>query len=143
MLNEEGLKPEKTIDTAKIVGHITNAICNIAIVLIIIGFIIGAIWVVKQLTFKEVTNGRLEEVDNGVYAQTYSVYSNVPANNTSVAIVCINNKLCKISGKINIYYTNDAPHYEYTSTHRVNGDKLDIYVPKGTVQRLDNKMCTD
>ena len=92
----------------------------------------------NYVTYSETTSGTLSEIEDGVYIQTYNVYSNIPANNTSVAIVCINNQILTIEGQINIQYTDDTPSYTYTDTHIVNGDKLTVYIPRGTVQRLQN-----
>lgn len=109
------------------------------VVLIVVGlFSFGTYKLIKYTTYIETTSGTLSEIEDGVYLQTYNVYSNIPANNTSVAIVCINNQILTIEGHINIQYTDDTPSYTYNRTRVVNGDTLTVYIPRGTIQRLPN-----
>lgn len=113
--------------------------CALFIVLIIWGIVAY----VEYVTYEETINGYLSEIDDNVYVQTYNTFSNVPAYNTTVATVCINDKLYTVSGHINIYYTKNKPSYEWTMTNIVNADTLTVYVPKGSVERLDNKNIGD
>ena len=116
---------------------IKRAICRIIIFIFIVGCIaLIAFKFVKYTTYSETLTGTLSEIEDGVYIQTYNVYSNIPANNTSVAVVCINDQILTINGSINILVTDDTPSYIYTKTNIINGDKLTVYVPRGTIQRL-------
>ena len=111
--------------------------------LFVILIILGVVKFIKYATYKETINGYLNEIDDNVYVQTYNTFSNVPAYNSTVATVCINDKLYTVSGHINIYYTKNKPSYEWTMTNVVNGDTLTVYVPKGSVERLENKNIGD
>ena len=91
---------------------------------------------VKYASYKEIISGTLSEIDDGIYVQTYNVYSNVPANNTTVAVICTGTQMLTVQGHINISFTDETPSYSYTRTNIVNGDTLNVYVPKGTVQML-------
>lgn len=113
--------------------------CALFITLIIWGIVAC----VEYATYEETIDGYLSEIDDGVYVQTYNTFSNVPAYNSTVATVCINDRLYTVSGYINIYYTENKPSYEWTMTNVVNGDTLTVYVPKGSVERLDNKNIGD
>lgn len=93
---------------------------------------------VQYAAYENTTTGTLSEIENGVYVQTYSVYSNVPSNNTDVAIVCIDNQIRKIKGQIDICISDQEPSYSYTQTNRVSGDKLTVFVPRGTVQQMNS-----
>ena len=107
----------------------------VAVVLSIL-FAIGIVKFVSYTAYKETITGTLSEVSDGIYVQTYNVYSNVPANNTTVAIICTGTQMMTVQGHINISFTDGTPSYSYTKTNIVNGDTLNVYVPKGTVQTL-------
>ena len=127
MLKEENKKTAWTIAKA---------------IILILGIVLvsyGAYRFFKHTTYSNTTNGRLSEIEDDVCVQTYDVHSNIPANNTTVAIVCINDQIYKISGHINMHITDETPSYTYTQTNIVNGDTLELYVPKGSIQRLDNQ----
>lgn len=117
----------------------TYLFCALFVILIIWGIVAY----VEYVTYEETINGYLSEIDDGIYVQTYNTFSNVPAYNSIVATVCINDKLYTVSGYINIYYTKNKPSYEWTMTNVVNADTLTIYVPKGSVERLENKNIGD
>ena len=117
----------------------TYLFCALFVILIIWGIVAY----VEYVTYEETINGYLNEIDDGVYVQTYNTFSNVPAYNSTVATICIDDKLYTISGHINIYYTKNKPSYEWTMTNVVNADTLTIYVPKGSVERLENKNIGD
>ena len=94
---------------------------------------------VQWANYTETSAGDLVEIDNGIYIQMQSVYSNVPANNKNVAVVCIDNQIRRVEGKINIFLTEDKPSYSLSrKPHMANADELTVYVPKGGIQQLES-----
>ena len=119
----------KNLNSKKVSNGVLAAVGVTILTFIIVSF-------VNYASYKETTSGTLSEIDDGIYVQTYNVYSNVPANNTTVAVICTGTQMLTVQGHINISFTDETPSYSYTRTNIVNGDTLNVYVPKGTVQML-------
>ena len=84
----------------------------------------------------EVIEGTLSEISDGVYAQTYSVYSDIPANNTQVAVICTGSQVYTLKGRVEVHFTEDTPRYTYTKGDWSHFTTICLYVPRGTVQQL-------
>lgn len=119
----------KNLNSKKVSNGVLAAVGVTILTFMIVSF-------VNYALYKEITNGTLSEIDDGIYVQTYNVYSNVPANNTTVAVICTGTQMLTVQGHISINFTDETPSYSYTRTNIVNGDTLNVYVPKGTVQML-------
>lgn len=81
----------------------------------------------------------LQEIKDGTYAIYHSVSSNVPSHNYDVITVCYNDQIHMFQGTVNIQQTNDKPYIEITAKPHINyGDEITVFVPKGTVEFVDN-----
>ena len=106
--------------------------------------IIAAIFfgVYKVVSYREDTEEysyELHEIKDGTYAIYHSVSSNVPSHNYDVITVCYNDQIHMFQGTVNIQQTNDKPYIEITAKPHINyGDEITVFVPKGTVEFVDN-----
>ena len=90
-------------------------------------------WFAKQAEYTE-TRCDLEEIENGTYARYYQTVSAVPAHNYDVVEICINGNVRTYKGYVSITYTEGNPYAVIMQNHLVNGNKVFLYVPKGTVE---------
>lgn len=75
----------------------------------------------------------LSELNDGVYAIYYNTHSRVPAYNYEVITVCIEGNVYTFKGDVRITFTDDEPYADVKDYNTVYGDKIHVYVPKGTV----------
>lgn len=107
-----------------------STVIIIGMFVLFIAFIVGSINYANQYTENKYS---LEEINEGVYAIYYTTHSNVPANNYDVITLCCNGNVYTFNGDVYISYTDNKPYANVKNYNMVNGDKIYVYVPKGTV----------
>ena len=85
------------------------------------------------------TRYALQEIQDGTYGIFYRTVSTVPAHNYDAIQFCSNGNVYEFSGEVHITYTDVEPYavvVEYPNI--VNGDKVHLYTPMGTVMYQEN-----
>ena len=112
---------------------------TIFVVVIIAAIFFGVYKFVSYGEYTEEYSYELQEIKDGTYAIYHSVSSNVPSHNYDVITVCYNDQIHMFQGTVNIQQTNDKPYIEITAKPHINyGDEITVFVPKGTVEFVDN-----
>ncbi len=75
----------------------------------------------------------LTEMNDGVYAIYYNTHSRVPADNYEVVTLCCEGNIYTFKGSVYISFTDGEPYAKVMNYNMVNGDKIYVYVPQGTV----------
>lgn len=79
-------------------------------------------------------NYSLSEITDGTYVIYYHTVSSAPAHNYDVVEICYDGQITTFKGKVNITYMDIQPYAVITVyPNAVNFDKIQIYVPSGTV----------
>lgn len=107
-----------------------STIIAISILVLFISAIGGLIHYGNQYTEHEY---QLHEMNDGVYAIYYTTHSRVPAQNYEVVTICGNGDVFTLRGHVHIFFTDGEPYVKIKDYNIVNGDKIYVYVPQGTV----------
>lgn len=76
----------------------------------------------------------LSELNDGVYGVYTNVSSRVPAQNYEMITLCYNRKVYTFKGYVYINYTDEEPYVIYQDYNYINGDKIYVYVPYGSIE---------
>lgn len=109
------------------------------IVVLIFLIVVGGVCVICNLSRPPtVYEFELDELSDGVYAYRETVVSSIPAENYTMATVCIaSGDIITVKGTVHIINTNDGkPHAVLENTNIVNGDTITIYAPLDSVKYL-------
>ena len=136
------LKPDRTslLFGRSEVINIKQYIKTIIPVLMIIVFVFFGVYKLAQYAeYTEEYSYELQEIKDGTYAIYHSVSSNVPANNYDVITICYNGQIHMFQGEVIIQQTNDTPYANIISKpHMSNADEITVFIPKGTIEFVDN-----
>lgn len=104
--------------------------------MIIAAIFFGVYKIVSYGEYTEEYSYELQEIKDGTYAIYHSVSSNTPYD---VITVCYNDQIHMFQGTVNIQQTNNKPYIEITAKPHINyGDEITVFIPKGTVEFVDN-----
>lgn len=93
----------------------------------------------SYVEYTEEYSYNLQEIKDGTYVIYHSASSNTSFHNYDVITVCYNDQIHRFQGTVNIQQANDKPYIEITAKpHKYYGDKITVFIPKGTVEFADN-----
>ena len=76
----------------------------------------------------------LDEINDGVYAVYYVTHSRAPAYNYDVVMLNCGGNIKTFKGIVNITYTSSEPHADIITSNYINSDRVNVCIPKGTVE---------
>ena len=103
-----------------------------------IAIAIGCVSCYRYATYKNTIEYSLTEIDDGVYGYYNAVTSNIPSENYSMIVLCLNGQIYTLNGDVNIHYTTEKPKLIWTDVNLVHGDTFDVYVPSGSIEMRPN-----
>lgn len=80
----------------------------------------------------------LSEIEPGVYCAYNTVSSAIPAENYEMVTLCCNGQIITLKGDVAITYSTSNPLAIVEDYNIVNGDKITVFVPSGTVRFQEN-----
>lgn len=80
----------------------------------------------------------LSEVEPGTYCIYSVVSSRVPSANYKMVTLCCNGQIVTFKGSVAIIYSASSPRAIIDDYHIVNGDKIKVFVPVGTIKFQEN-----
>ena len=112
----------------------SDAIEILVIIIAIIVSIIGLFAAIYSSCKTETREYELSKLNSKYYGIYTSVHSNVPANNYETVILRCNDQVLTLDGDVNIWYVNSDYKVVWKDVDFVHGDKIDIYVPEGSIE---------
>ena len=79
----------------------------------------------------------LNEIEDGVYARSYNVHSRTPSENYSVVTLCCDGVIRTFEGDVFISYVNTEPYVRVLDNNISHGDKIYVYIQKGSAKFQD------
>lgn len=109
-------------------------------VIFIVGFILffGFNLMISCMETSTTTEYSLSKLDDDIYGIYTVVSSNVPAKNYEMITLCVNGQVCTFRGDVNIYYCDDGYKLILVDNNLVNGDVMNVYVPRGSIEYSTN-----
>lgn len=112
-----------------------DKVITIVLIVAVICFIIGIPGVFIYSSCKtETREYELSKLNSKYYGIYTSVHSDVPSNNYETVILRCNDQVITLAGDVNIWYVNSDYKVVWKDTNLVRGDKIDIYVPEGSIE---------
>ena len=76
----------------------------------------------------------LTEIEEDVYAISYNVHSRTPSENYAVVTLCCDGVIRTFEGDVFISYIDAVPYVRVLDNNITHGDKIYVYIQKGTVE---------
>ncbi len=95
-------------------------------------------WLVYNNTHFDQKEYLLSEIEPGVYCAYNTVLSAIPAQNYETITLCCNGQIVTLKGTVTIIYSTFNPRAIVKDYNIVNGDKITVFVPSGSVKFQEN-----
>lgn len=92
----------------------------------------------EYVTYENVVEYELAEIDDGIYGYYNSVASDIPAENYEMIVLCFNRSIYTLKGNVDIHYTDGEAKLIWKDVNIVHGDEFDVYVPYNTIEIRPN-----
>lgn len=105
--------------------------------LILAAVIIGLVWCgisfIKYASYTSTNIYKLDEIEEGVYGYYNVTVSSIPAENYDMITLYFGGRIYTLDGDVKIHYTTEEPKVVWTYRRVVHGDRIEVYVPEGSI----------